>query len=325
MENKAIVYACSDQYFEITFASVKSLLQSNDCTGIKLYLLSDNVSGENCVRFKDYMSQKGVSVAIIDIYDYLAGIANLNSVEGSFTTYGRLFIADVCQEDRVLYIDSDTYVNGSITELFFKDMKGKAIGGVQDCIDSLYYDMIGLSKTKYRYINGGILLLDLKVWREQNCSNRLVKYLNEHTEIPNFDQGVINDIFRDDICILELKYNVLPQIFYFKDDNKIRRLCGLKVFYDKVEVLEAVKAPSIVHFTGSGSTPYLRPWMTGAGVEHPYAQRFLGNYNGTISTRKWSFNIMKHKFFSKMPFAAYLMFEKILKIRRNKIIKKTAN
>lgn len=324
MKKISVAYACSNEYFDITFSSIKSLIENNkNLAIISLYLLSDHLSNDNIAKLGTYVRKNDAQLYIININGYLDRLRRVNSVNGSYTTYGRLFLAEVCPDEKVLYIDSDTYINDSIVELFDIDMRGKMIGGVQDCINRIYYQMIGLDPIKYRYINGGVLLLNLDIWRKRNCTEKIMDYIDRHSEIPNFDQGVINDLFRDDIIVIDLVYNVMPQIFYFHDVSKIKKLCGLKAFYSNSQMSRAINKPKIVHFTGSESTPYLRPWLIGAGTKHPFADKFLDYYDGETSESKTTLNMIKHKLFKNLPFPIYLTLEKMLGIRRRIIEKKS--
>ena len=75
----------------------------------------------------------------------------------SYAAFFRYFIADEVQEDRVLYLDSDTIVNAKLDDLFTMDLQGYAIAAVQD------FGQDGWLTT----FNAGMLLIDAKKWREK--------------------------------------------------------------------------------------------------------------------------------------------------------------
>ena len=67
--------------------------------------------------------------------------------------YGRILIPQLISDDRVIYLDADTIVNGSLKDLFSLDMDGHTIGAVED------FSMTGT-------FNSGMLLIDNQKLRE---------------------------------------------------------------------------------------------------------------------------------------------------------------
>lgn len=110
--------------------------------------------------------------------------------------------------DRVLYIDSDCIVNGSIRELYYRDMDLYAVCGVRESpvgfpIESIIEDMS-------HYVNAGVLLIDVSCFLEILPDfNRLlfeVEKIADYLECP--DQDFLNALFENHVLALsEPKYN----------------------------------------------------------------------------------------------------------------------
>ena len=90
----------------------------------------------------------------------------------SYAAFFRYFIADEVQEDRVLYLDSDTIVNAKLDDLFTLDLQDYAIAAVQD------FDQSGWLTT----FNSGVMVIDAKKWREKNSTQSLLELTAQHHE-----------------------------------------------------------------------------------------------------------------------------------------------
>ncbi|MBO4541335.1 MAG: glycosyltransferase [Bacilli bacterium] len=100
----------------------------------------------------------------------------------SKATLGRLFLAEECPEEKkVLYLDCDTIVQGSLRELWETNIEGVAAAGV---IDKGAIDLWGDYTKTLRpggipnYLNAGVLLLNLDVIRERGISRYMISLIN---------------------------------------------------------------------------------------------------------------------------------------------------
>ena len=181
------------------------------------------------------------------------------------SAYYRLAIAKILSEniDKVLYLDSDIIVRHSLKELWETDIQNYAIGCVTDvCNDDIkVYNRLKYSNLE-GYFNSGVLLINLRYWREHCIDKQLVTYLrNNIDKIVNSDQDILNYVLRKEKFKLPLKYNV-QHGFFLKE-------APLSWEYD-VEVNSAIKDPYILHFTDRANN---KPWVK--GCRHPYKQEFF--------------------------------------------------
>ena len=66
-----------------------------------------------------------------------------------------------------------------------------------------------------RYFNSGVLVLNMKVWREQNLGGQVIEYL-QHFQ-PNVvfhDQGGLNAVLHDSWFALDLRWNQMASVLY---------------------------------------------------------------------------------------------------------------
>lgn len=162
----------------------------------------------------------------------------------NITTYYRLLLPNILEGiDKVLYLDCDVIINSSICNLWNNDISKYAIAGVRDRINNsirlynrLKYDI------KLEYINAGVLLINLKKWREENIFEKALSIaVTSPAILKNHDQDIINILFCNSKKILNFKYNLLEYYLYTEDWLYLDRK-----YYP--EIIEACKNPVIVHF-----------------------------------------------------------------------------
>ena len=148
--------------------------------------------------------------------------------------------------DRILYLDSDLVVIGSVTPLWNTDLDGALLGAV-DIPGSLH----GVTKLGMRaedgYFNSGVLLIDLKQWRETHALDTLLARIADNPEQFQYtlDQDALNTCFHSRTKRLEYKWNVTWP--FFCDPG------SLTLSQSEVEAVR--REARIVHFNGSS-----KPW-----------------------------------------------------------------
>ena len=135
----------------------------------------------------------------------------------TLTIFFRLFIADMFPEyDKGIYLDSDIVVPGDISELYNIDLGNNIIGA---CIDSSiqnipeiqYYSKNAIGKDIKEYINSGILLINLKMMREKNFSEKFLYLLNEyHFDSVAPDQDYLNAMCNGKVKFLDKAWDIMP-------------------------------------------------------------------------------------------------------------------
>ncbi len=188
-----------------------------------------------------------------------------------FDSYCRLFLGTLLPKiDRVLYVDADTLCNGDISELWHLDLDDNIAAGVVDCLGEPYYNLFEMSETS-RYCNSGMMLFDLKKWREQNVEQQIKDYVDSHNGYVFFmEQSVMNIVLADKIKFLPPKFNVYTLMPAFTIKN-LRLLRNCKRFYSDEEINYAINHPVIIHFTSIFNIKN-RPWME--KCNHPYVDLY---------------------------------------------------
>lgn len=180
----------------------------------------------------------------------------------SAAAYYRLFLASILPEtvDKVLYLDCDIINVADLTALWDTDIDGYALAAAPDVIEccDLLYERLHYP-AEFGYFNSGVLLVNLKYWRENHLQEEFLNFWKQHPERVLFhDQDILNYVLKERKRVLHLKYNVQEPLLH--------EVNPLPEKYQK-EVEEALANHVIIHFT----TPS-KPWVK--GCRHTWKEVF---------------------------------------------------
>ena len=254
-----IVFACNDAYAQFLAVCFKSITLSQPVVENETYtlhVLTDKLSKRSIKRLKEAIKERADMVLQIHYVD-MNLLQGLDSKRFTAFTFLRLIIPNIlsAEIERVLYLDTDTLIANSILPLFSLDMRGKAVGAVTQNSPSAKKNIKRLNYDENKgYFNAGVLLIDLKQWRENNVMKQSIGYCVKNIEhLSLFDQDALNVIFQDNKCELPLCYNIIP-------DNLNSDYYYTPEHLD--EIKEAVYRPVIIHYASSA------PWCMDE-YQHP--------------------------------------------------------
>lgn len=129
------------------------------------------------------------------------GLLHLNpNAHYTLDSWNRLWVEEFFRNDvdRVLYLDGDVVVVGSIAPLWHADLEGHLIGAVDIPGAQVGVLRLGLG-AEDGYFNAGVLLINLREWRKARVLDTLVKYIREHPEqmVYTLDQDALNACLYD--------------------------------------------------------------------------------------------------------------------------------
>lgn len=149
---------------------------------------------------------------------------------------------------RVLYLDCDVIVLDRLDDLWTADLKDKAAAAVPDILISCFDSVRGP-----RYVNSGVLLMDLAKWRDRDYTSKLLEYAHDHRDwLEYHDQDTLNSVLGDDILRVGYRWNLQAIIYRFSK----KRLGPL---FEAVEA--ARRDPAILHYVSDQ-----KPWQHCAQV-----------------------------------------------------------
>ena len=256
-----ILYASDDNYAEIAGISIVSLLENNkDIDNIKFFIFDNGLSLQNKNNLSSIVKNYSKEIIFIDIPDIekLVGI-KLDPGFWAISIFARLFAASLLSEDveKIIYLDCDTLIRSSLLPLWNENLNGNLIGGCEDGIPVLHKKSIFLKKTDV-YVNSGVLLIDLKAWRDNEIETKFINFLRLFDGKLRYpDQDVINGVLKNHIKLVAPKYNSIS--YYFEYNPELLYYANINDYYSQTELNEAKESPVIVHFAGAGR----KPWTNG--------------------------------------------------------------
>ena len=163
-------------------------------------------------------------------------------------TWTRLWVEEFFppEVERVLYLDGDIVVVGDISPLWKVDLCGALLGTVDIPGSQRGVGHLGLPPED-GYFNAGVLLIDLKQWRETRAIDAVLGYVDAYPErmARDVDQEALNACFHARKKRLDYKWNVVWS-FYWDP---------LALPLAREEVREVCRDARIIHFN---NTP--KPW-----------------------------------------------------------------
>lgn len=258
-----ILYQSNNYYAPITGVSMTSLMETNkDIDDINFFVLDDEISTENKKKMQQVCSHYNRNLQFIDTKHILKTLKDLKVApfKNTYTTYFKLMALNdlPIKNSRILQLDGDTIINGSLKDLCSYDIDGYICAATYDCTMNSYKSLIDIPLND-KYYNCGVLLINQKKWIKDKCQQQIVNHLaNVRNGYYTVDQDIINVLFRHEIKYLDLKYN-FNSGFYIYGIKESFNMYNLKPeYYNTVKQVEkAYESPVLYHCMGAMTG---RPW-----------------------------------------------------------------
>lgn len=254
-----IAYSINEKYVNYCLVSVCSLLSNNKPSSVRIHILYDDLSDSALSRINDFISKRGGEVRFHKIDD--AVVADLILQNWPKSAWYRIFLPQILGSDihRVLYLDSDIVVSGSISELFEIDMTDISLAGCLDVItlQDEVFSRLNYSKDK-GYICSGVLLMNLDYFRNHGLTKAILDFARNNSNLLiHPDQDSINFVCQDSKLLLPLKYETMDS--YFRSREFIEA--------HKADFPGMIEDPRIIHYAGCP------PWFIETNT-HIYSKLF---------------------------------------------------
>ena len=269
-----VMVACgADAKYSMSLAvTLYSLLTSmENRAAIELYVVDGGMGEENMSRLRRVVAQAAKNKALncrLHLLDVEESVANtLKSLpqagQLNYTVYLRLLLPILLPTncEKVIYVDSDMMFLENIEELWKSDVSHKAVLAVQDYMIQTVSSPLGLGNyaalgygPDHVYFNSGLLVINLKRWRDEQVLTRVMSYNQERRECIQFaDQDGLNAVLGKDCGLLDLRWNVTilsPDLNHWSDSALKEQVSA--------RFAELCNYPAVVHYA-AGS----KPWLVG--------------------------------------------------------------
>lgn len=262
--NIAIAFAANDYFVPYMATMLQSIIENSSVEkNYDIFILTQDITNENrkcllqmikertnfCIRFVN-------PAYLIEGYRFF--------VKGHFSleTYYRLVLPELLQKyDKILYLDSDMVVETDVAELYATDITGYLVAACRDA-DTVgmyngfepkrkeYTDNVLKLKKPFEYFQAGVLLMNLKAFREQYDVKGLLEFAAEK-EWQLLDQDILNKLCEDKVKYVDMSWNVMVDY----KGIRINKIIRLAPQWLTRPYMEARKTPKIIHYAGPE-----KPW-----------------------------------------------------------------
>ena len=248
----SICLSSDNNYTQHLAATISSILKTkNPNDKINIYILDGGISTQNKQNLSFFEKKYDCKITYLSPDTTKLNNCTISKSDYiSLATYYRLLIPELIQnEDRIIYLDCDIIVRHSLFDLYNKDFKTNLVLGVEDVSSCDHAKRLNVKK----YINAGVLLLNLKQMREENTLQKILDWLsNNQDKIDCHDQDVINASINDRIEYIEDIYN-----------TQVRR--------KNLNRFEKLKDPTVLHFISPK-----KPWSLYKPINStPWAREYF--------------------------------------------------
>ncbi len=243
--------------------TIKSILLHNK--NLKFYLMHDNLPKADIKKISKMIEEHKEDYQWIDMSGEFENLFTGNWK--SKTLYFPLKLPSICDDNRILFLDADTFVLDDLSTFYNQNLDGYYLAAVND------YGMLSDLKTDnrlklgnetvdikeyfqkirkwnntdmQRYFNSGMLLMNLDEMRKNNVEEQMLDSL-KYNLFAFPDQDCINYVCHDHVKIIEPKYNFM--VIFKSTWNRLDDEFKEKLIPYKEERIR----PLIVHYL-------LKPW-----------------------------------------------------------------
>jgi lipopolysaccharide biosynthesis glycosyltransferase len=245
------IVSAADEGFAAHFAAMLHSAWTHHPSAY-FYLLDCGIEPKTIAALERFATDRGIRLTVINID--IAMLRDLPTTKLlSVAAYARLLIPDLLTKtiERVLYLDADTIVVSDLTALWQTDMGEAAIAAIHDPGAAQIEREIAIDVDEGRYVNSGVMLMNLLVWRDEELANRALAFAKKHSS-RTCDQPSINFACAGKITYLPEEWNfqlIRPR----RPDQRLE--------------------PSIIHYSGPK-----KPWIYS---DVPFASIYLYYRNQT--------------------------------------------
>lgn len=242
-----ILIAPNNYYVMPGIVMLQSLFEQNPGP-IHLYVLQSDLTRDNIALLRSFLEKHHGTLHMITIPQTVFENAH-TSIHITKEAYYRLLAQDLLPQelDRVLYLDLDLIITGSLLPLYNDDMMKD---GKECCFTACEgpgvsqrewqtYDTLSIPH-EYRYFNSGVLLMNLSLLREKTKVQTMLDFIEQHGDTLKYhDQDTLNALFYDKVKYVD--WHVYNQtILHIKD---------------KQEAAQRLQRATVIHYAGSD-----KPW-----------------------------------------------------------------
>jgi lipopolysaccharide biosynthesis glycosyltransferase len=244
-----VAFICDSHFVIATAVALTSLMcNKNPDTYYDIYIIAVDLSEMEMKKFYEFKGGKA-DIHIIKVslekYEDMQQYGLVNS-----TAYLKFDLPDLIpNQDKVLYLDGDILIQKDLSDLFGINIEDDYAGAVKSIL------MIDNALNLKNYFFSGVMLLNLKLMRENNTSTALLNIGRSVDKLKFMDQDCFNILFNNKVKFLPIIYDC-PYNLFLKYRDKYTLESINKYYETNYLSFDNIKKDSyIIHFAG-----HEKPW-----------------------------------------------------------------
>ena len=249
-----ILVALDSNYIHPLCVMFNSLAQTNAGNSFDIYVAYSSLTEEDFSKMEKALGNLDAKIYRVLVDDEIfSGAPVLDRL--SKATYYRLLIGDILPESvhKLLYLDPDIVINKDLTEFYNTDLNGCVLAGC--CHLYGFNEWVNFHrlrvkrKKRIHYINAGVLLIDLDMWRKNITLKQILNFIQKKIRyLLLADQDVINVLFSDKLMRIDERiYNLDEKTFkHFSEKSAKKYMIDLNWVRENT---------AVIHYNGKH-----KPW-----------------------------------------------------------------
>lgn len=252
-----VVCGADDQYAMPLAVMVCSILANlGRSRKLLLYVVDGGIKEQNKQRIIQSINPEQCTIEWLKpSNDALEGLKLTQHFSSAI--YYRLLIPELLPQsfNRAIYLDCDLVVNVDLGALWDIDIGEHYLLAALDT-HFPYASSVLLNSESLnllpdcKYLNSGVLVVNLKKWRSEQISSKVIRYIDQHPDNIRFpDQDGLNIVLADQWGELDLRWNQTPFIHDYPSWSDSP--------FDQETYNNVINDPWIIHFASK-----FKPWNT---------------------------------------------------------------
>jgi lipopolysaccharide biosynthesis glycosyltransferase len=255
-----LLFCCDPAFVQHMAVAMVSLLKNSPGCSFDMTVVTRKPFGDLEAKLRRTLAPYAAVESLRILPFSLPGEVKLPKNERlTIDAYLRIWVARFYppEVEKILYLDSDLVVLGNLSEIWNTELGSKLLAAVP-IPGSDRWRLHGTPE-EYGYFNSGVMVLNLRNWRDRGCEATLLDYARKHPDrLIDADQDLLNACFYDSWVPLPYVWNVISP--FYKRSHPL----GLP----EPEVLRIQRSAKIVHYNGIA-----KPWLY--GCDHPRTADYL--------------------------------------------------
>ena len=238
-----IAFAIDAKYTPHLETLIKSICYYN--SNVNFYVLHNDIPEEWFEGIQCKLEKMGNNLFSIHISDDIFKDYKTLEHISSSSSYYRLLIPKLINQARVLYLDADIIVNGSLSDFYYSDLNGAPVGVVKDygMGENFPFPYLDASVSK-KYFNSGVLLIDCVTWRNEGLVDTLLQTVEEYGD----------QVLYGDQCILNIVLREKAKYYSFTENAQVQYIEAIKNRHN-IKSINLDATPTIIHYAAKH-----KPW-----------------------------------------------------------------